>query len=80
MTYKLDQEVRKIISPITLIFSDGADERIYSDGAALAGAVFQKNYCIESISARNGHVVLTVKENSAVNAMNWVGEEAVSFF
>ena len=80
MTYKLNPGVRKIISPVTLIFSDGADEQRFSDGTALADALFQKNYCMEAISAKDDHIVLTVKENGAVNSMNWVGEEAVSFF
>ena len=80
MTYKLNPEIRKITSPVILTFHDGADEQRFPSGEALADAVFHKNYRIEAISARNDHVVLTVKENSAVNTMNWIGEEAVSFF
>ena len=82
MTYKLNPEVRKIISPIVLTFSDGAGEQSFSNGAALADALFQKRYCIETISAKEEHVVVTVKENVTVNTANWIGEEAVkpSFF
>ena len=80
MTYKLNPEVRKIISPVALTFGDGADEQRFPNGEALANAEFDKNYCIEAVSARDDCVVLTVQENRAVNTMNWAGEEAVSFF
>lgn len=45
-------------------------------------AVFCKNYLIESLSAWNGNVILTLKENDQLNAVNRAGEEAVelSFF
>ena len=82
MTYKLDPEVRKITSPVIVSFCDGREDEQYEDGAALAEAVFCKNYLIESLSVRNGSVLLTVRENDQVSSINWVGEEAVemSFF
>lgn len=82
MTYKLDPEVRKITSPIILSFRDGREDERFQDGATLADAVFRRNYLIESLSAWNGYVVLTVRENDQINAMDRDGGEAVerSFF
>lgn len=77
MTYRLSPEVRKITSPVILLFSDGREGERYENGAALANAVFCKNYLIESLSVRNGSVVLAVRENDQVNAMDWDGMEAV---
>ena len=77
MTYRLDPEVRKITSPVIVSFNDGREDERYEDGAALADAVFCKNYLIESIAARNGSFVLTVRTNDQINAIDWIGEEAV---
>ena len=80
MTYKLNPEVKKICAPIIVRYSTSeADER-YSDGAALAAAEFNKNYIIDSLRVEDSAVVLLLRENEKVNAVNWVGEEAVSFF
>ena len=82
MTYKLGPEVRKITSPIILSFSDGRGDQRFQDGASLADAVFCRNYLVESLSARNGYVVLTVRENDQINTTDWADGEAVekSFF
>ena len=80
MTYKLNPEVKKITSPITIKF-DGADDVLnFANGVALAEADFDKNYLIESVSAKDGSIEITIRENDMVNVVNWVGEEAVSFF
>ena len=80
MTYKLNPEVKKITSPITIKF-DGSDDVLrFADGIALADADFEKNYLIESVSAKNNSIEITLRENDMVNVVNWVGEEAVSFF
>lgn len=39
MTYKLNPEIRKDLSPIVLIFSDGTKQR-YPDGKAVVDTVF----------------------------------------
>lgn len=82
MTYKLNPEVRKISSPIILEFCEERERQRFADGTALAEAVFNKNYCIESISAKENCILLTVRENDRVNATNWIGEETAepSFF
>ena len=82
MTYKLNPEVRKITSPILLSFCGGSESKSFPNGTALADAEFDKNYCVDSISANGGKIVVTVRENERVNAISWIGEEAVepSFF
>ena len=82
MTYKLNPEVRKITSPILLSFCGESKSKSFPDGTALADEEFDKNYYIDSISANGGSVIVTVSENARVNAINWIGEEAVepSFF
>lgn len=82
MTYRLNPEVRKITSPIILSFGNGREDRQFQDGASLADAVFGKNYLIESLSARDGSVILTVRENDQLNAMSQTDGKAVerSFF
>ena len=77
MTYKLDPEVRKITSPIILSFSDGREDQQFPNGASLADAVFCKNYLIEALSAQDGSVVLAMRENDQVNAVDFAGEGTV---
>lgn len=80
MTYKLNPEVKKITSPITIKF-DGSDSVLnFANGVALAEADFDKNYLIDSISAKDNSIEITIRENDMVNVVNWIGEEAVSFF
>ena len=80
MTYKLNPEVKKITSPIKITF-DGSDSVLnFANGAALADADFEKNYLIDSVSAKDNLIEITLRENDMVNVVNWVGEEAVSFF
>ena len=80
MTYKLNPDVKKITSPIKIKF-DGSEEVLnFADGVALAEADFEKNYLIDSVSAKDSSIEITLRENDMVNVVNWVGEEAVSFF
>ena len=80
MTYKLNPEIAKIVSPVVLII-DGA-EIICEDGAEAAEMTFEKYYVIETISARANAVFICLKENDRINEISWIGEEAVnaSFF
>ena len=80
MTYKLNQEVKKIASPITIRFDGSDDVLSFANGTALADACFEKNYLIESVAAKDSTIEITLRENDMVNVVNWVGEEAVSFF
>ena len=80
MTYKLNPEVKKITCPITIRFDGSGDVLGFENGIALADADFEKNYRIESISAKDNSIEITLREKDLVNVVNWVGEEAVSFF
>jgi hypothetical protein len=81
MTYKLNSIVRKFLSPVLVHFGDNSSpDRYFKNGTQLAEEVFEKNYLIESISAQNDQIILTVVENKSVNTTNWAGGETVSFF
>ena len=78
VTYKLNPEIRKILSPIVLIFPDGMKQK-YKDGKVAADAVFDHKYLISTLRAVNDIVELKLVEQEAPN-MNWSGESATSFF
>ena len=48
MTYKLNPELRKILSPIVLIFPDGTKQQ-YESGKAAADDVFDHKYLISTL-------------------------------
>lgn len=79
MTYKLNPEVRKIGSPVTLIFPDGT-EKIFKSGSEVESAVFDKHYIITEITAEDSKIKLKLMEQQNRPTINWIGEEAVSFF
>ena len=55
------------------------EEKRFSSGEELTRLDFQKYYLVDSISAIDGSVVVTLKENDRQFNINWVGEEEVSF-
>ena len=79
MNYKLNPELRKIISPIILIFPDGT-EKFFTSGAETANAVFDKRYDIVEITAKDNMIRLKLIDQQDMPTINWIGEEAVSFF
>ena len=78
MRYKLFSEFNKIISPVRIVLDNGA-MMDYSDGEAVLDAEFDKPYCIESISADQDMIVITLKENDMINDTSW-SKSDVSFF
>ena len=78
MTYKLNPEIRKILSSVVLAFPDGTKEQ-YEDGKAAADAVFNHKFLISTASAVDDIIELKLVEQEAPN-MNWSGESATSFF
>lgn len=78
MKYKLSYEVKKIKSRVLVKF-DG-NEAEYESGIELADVEFDKYYLIDSITAENDTVVLTLVENTKINDISWCGEEQISFF
>jgi len=78
ITYKLNPEIRKILSPILLIFPDGTKQQ-YESGKAAVDAVFDHKYLISTLRAINDAIELKLVEQEAP-IMNWSGESATSFF
>lgn len=78
MTNKLNPEIRKIVSPVILIFPNG-DKREYVNGTKVAEDTFAFKYMISEMRAVNGRIEVKLTELEAPN-MNWSGEESVSFF
>ena len=79
MTYKLNPELRKIRSLIILAFPDGT-EKFFASGAELTNAVFDKRYDIAEITAKDNMIRLKLIDQQDMPTINWIGEEAVSFF
>ena len=78
MTYKLNPEIRKILSPVVLIFPDGMKQQ-YLDGNAATEAVFDRKYVVSTIRAEDDIIELMLVEQETPS-MNWNGEAAISFF
>lgn len=78
MSYKLNPELAKIEAPVVLVVE--GTEHFYESGTVLMNLTFDRNYFVDKISARDNAVVIFLKKNDKINDMNWVGEEAVSFF
>lgn len=78
MTYKIDPNVKLIVSPVITVID--SKETLYDNGAVLSETTFDKYYVITRITARDSIVVLELEENKRINDLTWVGEEAVSFF
>ena len=77
MKYKIEQFVAKINAPIVCRF-DG-EELSFENGKDLAEYQFDKRYEITELTIEDGKVIACLSEQPVPN-MNWVGEEAVSFF
>lgn len=78
MTFKLNPAVAKICYTVTLIFPNGK-RKDYENGQAAADAEFDQKYVVESLKAV-GDVIEIMLKNPVVSGLNWIGEEAVSFF
>lgn len=75
LTYKKEHIVEKIEAPIICVIDGGETE--YESGAAMYAHEFEKNYGVESISARDAKIVVTLAEWRQTNVA-WIGEEAVT--
>lgn len=78
MKDKLSCEVKKIKSRILVKFE--GNEAEYESGAELADVEFDKYYLIDSITAENDMVVLTLVENTKINDISWNNNDDISFF
>ena len=78
MTYKLNPEIQKIMSPVILLFPNG-DRQEYDNGKKVAEDAFVCKFIVSEMRAVNGRIEVKLTELDAPN-MNWSGEESVSFF
>ncbi len=77
MTYYLNQELKKVISPVVVKMDGG--EMTFRNGAELCAHSFSKPYTVNSIQAVEGAVEIVLTERKSTDT-NWIGEEPVSFF
>ena len=73
MTYKLNPEIRKITSPVELIFPDG-EKRLFENGADVCSDVFEDRYVVKEIKAVDATVEIYLQ--FVEEDMNWVKEQA----
>lgn len=78
MTYKLNSELKKIKSPIVLLLCD--QELRFNNGTELAEKEFNKPYIIDTITAKDSVVFITVLEKDNMPTTDWSDEKEVSFF
>lgn len=80
MTYRLEQFIEKIKSPVVCVFDDKEIE--YANGKELENQQFDKYWLVDSISVRDDKILLKMIENHNTNYADWIGEEGIdkSFF
>ena len=78
MTYKLNNEVKKINSPIVLLLCD--QELRFNNGTELAEKEFDKPYIIDNITAKDSVVFIAVSEKDNMPTTDGIDEKEVSFF
>ncbi len=66
MTYKMNPEVEKILSPVKLLFENG-ESQMFESGKDLAKAVFDKHYNILSYEVKEQYLEIRVYEFYEVN-------------
>ena len=78
MTYKIDQFVSKISSPITVLIGDKTLK--FENGETLAEYVFDRKYSVTDLKADGSVVIITLAEAKTLTDTNWIGDEQVGFF
>ena len=77
MTYKLNPEIAKIVSPVILIFPDES-RCMYSSGKEVTEAVFDEKYRIKTIRAKDDAVEIELMKSEPMRS-SWIGEEQTFF-
>lgn len=77
MTYRVEQFVRKITSPVVAKIGDNSI--VFHNGEGLASSSFCEPLMIDSIYAENDRIIIELMKNDQVNDTNWVGEEQTFF-
>ena len=78
MTYKLQELISKISSPVVLVI-DGKEEYCFEDGKTAYEQEYDRYYLVEDMRVAENKVYITLVENERINDTNWCGEEQ-SFF
>lgn len=77
MTYYLNPELNKIISPV--IVKIGSVELRFGNGEEMCEYKFDKHYVVKSVWAENDIIKIELIENKGTD-LSWIGEEPVSYF
>lgn len=77
MTYRVEQFVRKIKSPVIVRIGD--DSIDFADGEKLAEASFCDPIIIDSIIAEDNRIIIQIAKNELINDTNWTDDNK-SFF
>ncbi|MBR6101909.1 MAG: hypothetical protein IKP95_05740 [Ruminococcus sp.] len=72
MTYRIEQFVRKISSPV--IVKTNTEEKHFKNGSELADYSFDRRYIVTDICTNGQNIIITLAENDNINDTNWVGE------
>ena len=78
MTYRIEQFVAKIESPVIAVLQ--GEQREFPNGRALAETAFSRLFRIESLTAQGDRIIIKLVENDRLNDTNWTGEEQAGFF
>lgn len=78
MTYRVEQWVRKITSPIIVEYNH--QTLCFDNGKGLAEYAFEHSVTIGNVMAKDKSIYIMVLDNDRVNDTNWVGEEQAEFF
>ena len=55
-------------------------EKNFESGLEVANTVFDKKYVISEITAEGNMIKMKLMEQDRTAVVNWIGEEAASFF
>lgn len=77
MTYYLNPELNKILSPVIVKIS--SIELKFGNGQELCEHKFDKHYVVKSVWAENDIIIIELIENNGTD-LSWIGEEPVSYF
>ena len=79
MTYKLQETISKISSPVVLLI-DGEERYQFDNGIEAYEQDYDHYYLIDELYIKSGKIYIVMRENNQITGVNWCGEEEVSFF
>jgi len=79
MTYKLQEIISKITSPVVLLI-EGEERYQFNCGREAYEQDYDHYYLIDELYIKSGKIYIALRENNQTNDVNWCGEQEVSFF